>query len=145
MSEEIPEGAQPIDLNGQPLTAGSLPLVPGETPKPVWTPKGPIQLQLADGKTVDMARPKIALSEPLARILADVTFKDPIMMQSERQRVRCLLYITHINGQEIMTIGDPISRKALEERIGDEFLDDVFIEWSNHFINSVSPVVLKKS
>jgi hypothetical protein len=137
---DLPAGAVPVDMNGQPISTSA----PAST-KVQFVPKEPITITLPDGRTVGMEQPKVSLSNAIAGVLANVDYKNQTMMQLERQRVRSLLYITHINGIPKTRISDPISRAGLEQELGDEFLDDLFLKWTEHFVSNADLSVAKKS
>lgn len=144
MSENsLPEGATLLAVDGQPVsTAASVPLDSGA--KPVYVAPGPIETTLPDGRTIRMEEPKRSLSKTLAAIMSEFEFKSVALGELERQRVRSLLYITHIDNRQITAVVDPISRAALEQQIGDRFLDEIFLEWRGHFGNDIPLQTVKK-
>ena len=137
MSEnELPTDVVPL--------AESLSLVsePPEKLKVQYVGAGPITIELPDGRKVGMERPRLALSEKIASVMAGWQLQSGHGYEIERSRVRCLLYITDIDGRQEPKIENPIMRAALEEKLGDEFLDAIFALWNQHFA-SINPATLK--
>jgi hypothetical protein len=99
---------------------------------PVYPVGGPITVELPDGRKIGMARPKASLSAPIATILASCSY-GPASFEIERSRVKALLYITHIDGVPEPKICDPLMRAALEQKIGDDALDALFLVWAENF------------
>ena len=135
MSENLPPGSVPL--------ASSLPV--GATPdkaKVVYHAPSPIVIDLPDGRKIEMAKPNMSLSDKIAGVLQNVSYKEPSAMEIERNRVKSLLYIASIDGVIEPKIADPIMRSALEQKIGDEYLDAIFLTWAENF-PSVDKAVLK--
>lgn len=128
MSENImPEGSVPL---AESLSMGMSAPVDS---KLVYHPSGPIEIELPDGRKIGMAKPNMSLAEKVAAVLQNVSYKDPTAMEIEQKRVKSLLYISHIDGVSEPKICDPIMRAALEQKLGDEVLDALFLAWIEHF------------
>ena len=87
MSEnELPEGAIPL--------ADSLALASSPSDnanfKLKYQPAQPIVIELADGRKVGMARPKMSLSMFISGVLANVDYKNPQTFEMERNRVKII-------------------------------------------------------
>lgn len=128
------------------LPAGSVPLVENQSvaAKPADFSNRAAQaisIELPDGRKIGMARPNMSLSEKIAGVLANTSYA-PAAHEIERSRVKCLLHITDIDGVPEPKICDPIMRAGLEQRIGDELLDALFLEWAENF-PSVDKATLK--
>lgn len=125
---ELPAGSIPLSET-IPLAVG-----PGLLEaKRVYQSAAPIEIELPNGRKIGMAKPNISLSEKIASVLQNVSYKDPTAMGIEQQRVKSLLHITDIDGVSEPKISDPIMRAALEQKIGDEFLDAIFLTWIENF------------
>jgi hypothetical protein len=144
MDNVLPEGS--VELTPGAQLAGSLQV--GAAPqvgKLEFKAAQSAVIELADGRKIGMAVPKGSLSLAIAVILAD--FKNPIVYDFERVRVKALLYVTDIDGVPEPRIGDSISRAALEEKIGDQFLDGLVLAWAEAFppMEAKSISAVKKS
>lgn len=106
-----------------------------------------IDVELPNGVIVTFTKPKHSLSLPINTLMASVQFLSPIVAETERSRIKCLMYISHINGQPEPLIVDAKMRAYLEERIGDENLDALFLKWNQAFpgANPADLKVIKKS
>lgn len=137
---DLPTGSVPLTeaaLTSRPT--GSVPLseatVAAALPSrasAAYVKPSPIDATLPDGRVISMAPPNASLSTLIAMVLADSKLS-PQLYEIEKLRVKCLLYITHIDGVERNKISDSISRASLEEAIGEEFLDVLFAIWFEHF------------
>lgn len=121
------------------IPADAIPLAPQKAAGPI---DKSIDVQLPDGRTVTMKRPKCSLSLALNMVLSDVQMSSGILAETERNRVKSLMFISAIDGVNKPMICDPVSRGALEQEIGDENLDGLFIVWFENF-PSVSPTEMK--
>lgn len=128
---ELPQGS--IPLTGPVPRAGSVPLDQSAEPAHVQVNRPPIEFELPNGLKIKMEIPKASISLSLANILAEENFVNPGMAEIERNRIRSLLYISEIDNEPVMKISDQISRRALEQRIGDENLDAIFIIFMEQF------------
>lgn len=124
----LPAGSVPL---AQSLSVGATPV--GEKPKISYMAAVPVDIGLPDGRKIGMAQPNMSLSEKVARVLQNLTYKDPVAMGTEQERVKSLMYITDIDGIPEPKIDDPMMRAALEEKIGLPFLDALFMKWMEHF------------
>jgi hypothetical protein len=132
-----------VSENDNILPAGSVPLVAGiSVDKVVYRAAEPIEIELPDGRKVAMAKPNMSLADKIAGVLQNVSYKDPTAMEIEQKRVKSLLYITSIDGVTEPKICDPIMRAALEQKLGDEVLDALFLAWIENF-PPVDKAVLK--
>lgn len=93
----------------------------------------PIEIELPDGRKIVMAKPEASLADMIAGVLANVSYKDPVTMEMEKSRVKSLLYISSIDGVAEPKICNPIMRAALEQKIGDEFLDALYLQFMESF------------
>lgn len=132
---QLPEGSVPL---AESLAAGGI----TQSVKPVYQAAVPIEIELPDGRKIEMALPKMSLSEKIAGVLQNFSCKDISAMEIEKQRVKALLYINAIDGVSEPKICDPIMRGALEQKIGDQFLDAIFVTWIENF-PPVDPGILK--
>ena len=132
LAQSLSVGAQSVDVAGA---------------KVVYQPAQPIEIELPDGRKIGMAKPNMSLSEKVANIMQNISYKDFSTLELEKQRVKALLYITHIDGVNEPKISDPLMRAALEQKIGDEFLDALFIQWIENFppVDKSVLKVVKKS
>jgi hypothetical protein len=92
-----------------------------------------IRFQLDDGRIIGMAKPQVSLTEPLAKILEGKTFLSPVVYETERVRVKALLYVTDIDGNPEPRIFDSIMRQALEQKLGDDCLEAVLEQYVQNF------------
>lgn len=140
-SNTLPEGSIPL--------AGSMPLSqqPAALLSAAFQPAVPIDINLPNGLTVSMARPSISLSESVARVVSALQLQNPTIIELEKSRIKMLMYITHINGAPEPRIMDPIMRASLEQKLGDENLDALYIIWTEQFPQTDPGVlqIVKKS
>jgi hypothetical protein len=134
MSIELPADAVPL--------VESLKAPTGD--KAVYQAPSAIEITLADGRKVGMAVPKMALADKIASVMQHIDYKNPVLQQIEYRRVKMLLYITDIDGVTEAKISDPIMRAALEQKIGDAFLDGLFVAFVENFPDHAVLSVVKK-
>lgn len=126
-------------MSNDTLPADAVPLAPPKAAGPI---DKSIDVQLPDGRTVTMKRPKCSLSLALNTVLSDVQISSGILAETERNRVKSLMFVSAIDGVHKPMICDSVSRGALEQEIGDENLDGLLIVWFENF-PSVSPAEMK--
>lgn len=127
---KLPEGAVALSET-VPVNPSAMSQEVGNSQVSYQAPK-PIVIDLVDGRKIGMALPKMSLSMFINTVLADCKLK-PDLYELERNRVKSLLYITDIDGVAEPKIADPTMRAALEQKIGDQFLDDIFVRWVENF------------
>lgn len=137
---ELPTGSVPL--------AAALPLASGAQVSTAFAykKKEPITFQLPDGKQITFDVPKASISELTNSVLAESKV-NPQFYPMEQQRVKFLLYITEIDGVQQAPICDLISRARMEEQIGIEFLDGLFVQWINNYVDmdGANIKIVKKS
>lgn len=153
MSEnnELPEGLTPLGSGTQASVAPQSPALPLGAPAAVstampsavpYSPAKAISITLPDGRVVGMDKPKMSLSAAVAGVLGGLDYKNVQVYTMEKAMVKSLLYITDIDGIQEPKISDPISRAALEQKLGDEVLDTIFLVWAENF-PGVDPSLLQ--
>jgi hypothetical protein len=126
MSEnQLPEGAVPLDAVMPAQPSYEIQLAPYEANKVVT-------VELSDGRKVRLAKPTASPRRIELRILSGLELP-PLQFELEKKRVRSLLYVSHINGNQVTRPVDMITFQALEEQIGDEFLDTIFTQYVLNF------------
>lgn len=148
VSGGLPEGAQPlVDEQTKVPVAQTIAVGVGSPKVPNFVAREPINVLLPDGRKVGMALPKVALSQFISRILKDDEFADAKLMGQEQLRVKSLLFVSDIDGEPVDRPQDKLACLKLEQDLGDDGCDLVFLAFMQSFrpMDSSQLVITKKS
>lgn len=132
----LPAGAVQIGSNAI-AAAQTVPVGREPAPLSAFNPPstGTVEFKTPDGTRIVLQKPKnsgIAVSE----IMRNVQFESQYLMETYRLKVRALLSVVKINGDDQVPPSNAISYAALDQKLGDDMADYVMLA----YIKSWPPV-----
>jgi hypothetical protein len=110
--------------------ATTVPLAPDAPPiAPTSNRSDPKTFQLHDGRWIVMEPPKASISVDVNTVQKETEFADLKLANQDKMQIRSLLYIKSIDGRAIERPRNAIMREALEQELGVDGTDQVFVAW----------------
>lgn len=118
--EKIPADAQPINESGAAFSAE-------------FAPRSKhIEFTTPDGTKITLEKQQSS-QRLIDAILADSPIVNPVLLERRIRFVKSLLTVTKINDTAVIKPVNHISLTALEQKLGDENVDYVYLQCMTHF------------